>query len=168
MWLNSLSVIFPSGALPFPNEACLGLSSVISTSMSYIKWQHCYPGYLLGACLAQLDRVNMFASFLDLGYCKAVCYLKICHEMYIHFDNIWVLSHASSSALELLHFLPCPILHMDTRRVWTWDACEKLPPPPSPPKKNTTSNVLQIVLMQKNGIFSTIQDGTYTPMNSGM
>lgn len=107
--------------------------------MSYIKWQHCYAGYLLGACLAQLDRAKMFASFLDLGYYKAVCHLKICIEMYIHFDNIWVLSHASSSALELLHVLPCPISHMDTRRVWIWDACEKLPPlHPPPPKKDTT------------------------------
>jgi hypothetical protein len=42
------------------------------------------------------------------------------------------------------------------------------PSTPLPQKKTLLSNVLQIVLMQKNGIFSTIQDGTYTPMNSGM
>ncbi len=32
--ISSLSVIFPSGALPFPNEACLGLWSVISKKVN--------------------------------------------------------------------------------------------------------------------------------------
>ncbi len=126
-----------------------------SMLMSYIKWQHCYPGYLLGACLAQLDRAKMFASFLDLGYCKAVCHLKICHEMYIHFDNIWVLSHASSSAPELLHVLPCPIFaHGHKKSVNLRCLLETSTlPPPSPQKKTLLSNALQIVLMQKKRNF---------------
>jgi hypothetical protein len=60
-------------------------------------------------------------------------------------------------------------------RTWTQEECEfemparnSGPSTPLPQKKTVLSNVLQIVLMQKNGIFSTIQDGTYTPMNSGM
>ncbi len=145
---------------------CLNQAKTPFMPMSYIEWQHCFPGYLLGACLAQLDRAKMFASFWILDTARLSVPKKFalrCTYTSTTFGSYPMPAPVLWNFCMFCHVLFC---------TWTQEDCElemsvrnSRPSTPVPPEKNTT---FQPPTNCADGIFSTIQDGTYTPMNSGM